>query len=349
MATTSFSDLSNIILTNYGELIAKAFTEYGPGNQMMPQNSIIGRLAANGRVQVGSGDGSDRYAKEWGIHTTAFSAASYGANDAYPASTAPAFAQAQLEWKRLGISMEFDNLVRLAQRGMTRGNTNAIGFEFQAKLRAMLHAIETQLITDGTGNSSKDITGFLAFLDNANTYAGINQATATYWQAQLEDAGSSALAKSNLQTLVKTLHDNGSIGPQTEIWMSATQWHKYTALYSAEIRYAPGGVGGDAMAPRYSDGLADLPIFVLPSLSTSGVDDEIWVVNLADITLHLLDHSPDDNVAVDGDTEVNYEGVPIGIEEVATGKDSKSIFIKCYPQLSCCAPRNQGKIYDLTT
>ena len=349
MAVTNFSDLSNILLSNYGPLIAQAFTEYGPGNQLMPVNSIMGRLAANGRIQIGSGDGSDRYAKEWGVHTTAFSAASYGANDAYPASVAPTFAQAQLEWKRLGIAMEFDNLVRLAGSAATRGNTNALSFEFQAKLKALIHALESQLATDGTGNSSKDVTGFLAFLSDSNTYATINQATASYWQAQLVNASAASLAKTNLQSIAKTLHDNGSIGPSTEIWMSATQWHKYTALYSSELRYAPGSVGGDAMAPRYSDGLVDLPIYVLPSMSAAGVVDEVWFVDLSSITLHLLDHSPADTVPVEADDEVTHEGVPVGVEAVDTGKDSKAIFVKCYPQLSCTNPRNNGRIYGLAT
>ena len=54
MATTQFSDLSNILLGNYGNLIAKAFTEWGPGNQLIPENSIVGRLASKGRVSIGS-------------------------------------------------------------------------------------------------------------------------------------------------------------------------------------------------------------------------------------------------------------------------------------------------------
>ena len=131
--------------------------------------------------------------------------------------------------------------------------------------------------------------------------------------------------------------------------MSATQWYKYTALYSGDIRYAPGDTPGDALVPRYNDGLVDLPIYVIPSMSAAGINDEIWFVNPDCLTLHMLDHSPADSTPVEPDAEVNHEGVPVGIEQVSTGKDSKAIVLKTYSQLSCTNPRENGIIYGLAT
>ena len=348
MATTTFTDLSAILLDKYGAVIAKAFTEYGPGNQLIPENSIMGRLAANGRVVIGSNDISDRYAKEWGVHTTAFTASSYGGSDSYPSSVAPSFATASLPWKRYGISMEFDNLVRVA-RAAARGNVNALNFEFQAKLKALISQIEKDLSGDGTANSSKVITGVKAFMSTSNTYAGINQSTSSYWQARIDDASAASLASSNLETIAKLLYDNNGIGPNSEIWMSSTQWPKFTALYSSNIRYTPGGMGGTSVEPRYVDGLVDLPIYIIPSLSQSATTDEIWFCNLDDLSLHFLDHTPQDTMPVDPDQEVLHEGVPVGIEQVETGKDSKALFLKSYCQLVCANPRNFGAIINLAT
>lgn len=349
MAATSFTDLANILLTYYGKHIAKAFTEYGLGNQFMNENSIMARLAQKGRIFVGSDEVSDRYAKEWAVHTTAFSAAWFDTSDSFPSSTAPAFATASLEWKRAWITMEFDNLVRIAN-AVARGGIDKLTFEFQAKLKALINEIESKLSGDGTSPSTKVITGFKAFLATANTYAGIDQGANSYWRARITDASSAALSKStHLQAVAKALYDNSAVGPNSEIWMSSTQWEKFQALYNSQLRAVAGGEASDRIMPRYADGIVDLPIYVLPSLSQSATTDEIWFVNLDEISLHFLDHSPQDALVAEPDKEVMHEGVPVGIEEIETGKDTKALALKAYCQLVCLNPRNQGAIINLAT
>ncbi|RMD62634.1 hypothetical protein D6833_06630, partial [Candidatus Parcubacteria bacterium] len=233
MAVTDFSSLANILLQQYGAVIRDALTQYGPGNQLLAARSIMGRLAAKGRTRVGSGNTSDRYAHEWAVHHATASAQSFGASDPYPAATQESYAVASLSWKRIGVSLEFDNLTRLAGRGAQRGGAHALSGELLAKLKALIHAIETQAASDGTGNSGKDLTGIKAFLSTSNTYAGIDQTTASYWRAKVVDAASASLAKSHLQSLVRQLFDAGAIGPNSEMWMSSTQWYKFSSLYTS--------------------------------------------------------------------------------------------------------------------
>lgn len=348
MASTTFSEISQLLLTNYGPVVAQAFTQHGVKDGVVDPNSLFGLFQKYGRVRIGSGDGSDRYAKEWGVHYTSPSAASFGANDSYPTSTSESYNTAALEWKRVGISMEFDNLVRVAALA-TRGNIHPLTREFRAKLNAMVAAIETQLVSDGTGNSSKDITGALAFLSATNTYAGIDQTAASYWQAQLVNAAAASLAESHLQSVTRTLFNQGSIGPKTVMVMSATQWAKFVALYQAQIRIAAGGLGGSAVEPRYNNGIIDMPIHVVPSLSGSGLTDEIWILNMDDLELVFLDHTPQDEAPIAPDQRMAHSGVPFGVEQVYLNRDAKALMLKAYVQLSCTNPRNQGRIYGLAT
>lgn len=348
MASTSFAEISQLLLSNYGPVVAQAFTQYGVKDAVVDPNSFFGLLQKYGRVRVGSGDGSDRYAKEWGVHYATPSAASFGANDAYPSATSESYNTASLEWKRVGISMEFDNLVRVAGLA-SRGNIHPLTREFRGKLNALVAAIESQLVSDGTGNSSKDVTGALAFLAATNTYAGIDQTAASYWQAQLVNAFSASLAESMLQSATRALFNNGSIGPKSVMVMSSTQWAKFVALYQAQIRIAAGGLGGSAVEPRYNAGIVDLPIHIVPSLSGSGLTDEVWILNLDDIELVFLDHTPQDETPITADQRQSHSGVPFGVEQVYLARDAKALFLKAYLQLVCTNPRNSARIYALAT
>lgn len=348
MASTSFSSVSQLLATNYGPVVAQSFTQFGVKDGLVAPNSFFGLLQKYGRVRIGSGDGSDRYAREWAVHYTTPSATSFGANDNYPAATSESYNTASLEWKRVGIPMEFDNLLRLTSLA-TRGNIHPLTREFRAKMNALISAIETQLVSDGTGNGSKDVTGALAFLSTTNTYATIDQNAASYWQARLVNAAAAALAESHLQSLTQTLFNNDGIGPNSVMVMSSTQWAKFVALYQAQIRIVPGGLGGSAVEPRYNNGIVDLPIYVIPSMSASGLTDEIWVLNMDDLELCFLDHTPQDESTVKPDQAVSKSGVPFGVEQVFLNRDAKALMLKAYPQLSCLNPRNQGRLYGLAT
>ena len=67
--------------------------------------------------------------------------------------------------------------------------------------------------SDGTGNSSKDLTGLQAMVDStptASTYAGINRANATWWRNQA--ATSVGAAATNLISNLRTQYNNCAQG-----------------------------------------------------------------------------------------------------------------------------------------
>lgn len=60
-----------------------------------------------------------------------------------------------------------------------------------AKMRiveeSMKKNMTTQLLSDGTGNSSKDVTGIAALFSKTNIYGGIDRNTYSWWHPQIND------------------------------------------------------------------------------------------------------------------------------------------------------------------
>tara|TARA_Y100001937_G_scaffold80726_1_gene109311 strand:- start:226 stop:1272 length:1047 start_codon:yes stop_codon:yes gene_type:complete len=346
MSTLSFSDLTNLLLENYGALITENLTtpQQGPGNWLVSDQSIMGRLRAAGRVFVGGADSSDRYVRDWAAHTGTSTAASFDGSDNFPAAVQESYADCSIGWKRIGISLEFDNLVRMATRGSAaRGGMSPISEDFRRKLKALIHKMETDLAGDGTGNGGKDLDGCKAFMSAANVYAGINQAANAYWQANIDAAGGAALSLNLLENLTGGMWDRNAIGPSAELWMNRNQYSAYTGLFSTNTRYVPGGSVAQDYQAVYDNGFCSLPIRIMAGVPNT----EIWFLNLDDLELRFLDHSPADELSSIRDEQTSVEGVPIAFEQVETGKDTKALFMKAYANLVCLNPFKQGAITGL--
>lgn len=342
MAIMDQSSLSNLLLDKYGDLIVSGITQYGPSNWLVPQQSIIGRLQSAGRVFLGGADGNDQYVREWGVHTSAASATSFSNSDPYAAATNEAYAQAKMGWKRLGISMEVDNIQRVMNAGGVRG-IHQVANEFEAKVKALISTAETQLASDGSGNGGKDLDGLKAFLSVSNVYAGIDQAASSYWRATVSAAGGAAISDALMQGVVSALYDKGGVKPSFEIWMGITQFQRFSNLHKDKIRYSAGDVTS-APVPYYADGGIEAPIRLIQSVPNS----EVWFVNLEDLELRFLSHTPQDAMGK-GDSESMREGIPVGIEALNTGRDTKGFFLKMYGNLACLLPRHQGALTGLAT
>lgn len=344
MATMTFSDLADLLFENYGNTVLDNLIRQGPGNWFMSDQSILGRLRARGRISIGGDDGNDRYVADWAVKFTGKTAASFGGSDAYPAATQPTWGDAKIGWKRNGVLIDIDNLMRLASRGSARGGITGLGAQFNDALKALVHAIETQMAGDGTGNGGKDVDGFKAWLSTANTYATIDQSGQALWQSNIVPGGSAALSMTLMRTMVRAAYNRNAIDDGTEIWMDLLQFQKFSTLFDQYVRYMPGDRAG-AVIPHYTDGAFAIPIYVVKGVPT----DEVWMPNVLDIKKKFLDHTPEDELSQVSDEEIMYEGMPIGLEPVETGKDSKAIFVKAYSNAVCVNPYRQSAITGLAT
>ena len=352
MATQTLTNLANALASNYGSLIVDSLIDssnnhlHGLGLTLDDSKTITGRLRANGQVFVGGADSGDsgRYARQWPVLYSVGAASSYGASDAFPSASAAAYANASLDWKRNGITMEFDNLAAAGARGRSfvgGAELSARDREFRGKLKSLFASIETQLVKDGTGNSSKDIDGCLAFLKTSGNYAGINT-NQHYWQPAILDKSTAAVALVDLQTMLKSMNENNA--RPNEIWCSMTQFHKIQALMDAKIQYVT-QQNQDAFVQSFLiDGIPVYPISAMNS--TNGSQDEIWFINTDALELRFLPMAPS-SAEFGGQSEAaDWMGLPISVEPTNPGIDSEGLFIKCYAQMCCLNPSQMGAIIN---
>jgi len=348
MSTLAFSDLSNILLTNFGKMIVDTLTQRGPGNDAIPGNSFWGLLAKHGRVIIGAADENATKPMEWGVHTATQSAVSYGVDDNYGSYTPETYAQAQIEWKRWGTPFSVDDLVAwaLGKGGnAARGDINAIEEGIKRRLKALVDKGNTMLVSDGTGNSSKDVTGAKAFLASAGTYATLSLA-ASYWQPNITAVGG-AITKALLDSMFVSLEDDDGLTDSLVMVMRRNQWHRVRNLFADNIRYAPGENGiGNPTQPIYSDGGISVPIEII---SGGMPDDEIWFLNMNDLAFYLADQVPNAALKSDKAETIMHEGIPVGVVQVYENRDVSNCWFRMWGQLVCSRPKRQGAYQTLTT
>lgn len=344
MPAMDWSDFSDNVVENYGEMITEVVTQSGPGNEVVPNRSTFGCLQEQGRVVIGGADSNDRYARDWGVHNGTGSAESYGVNDNYSAATQESFDSAQLPWKRVGIALSHDDMVRIAStRSQIRGG-NPVSRDLKHKLKALIHKIETDLLTDGTGNSSKDITGFKAPLSESNTYAGISQSANSWWQADVEAVGG-ALSKTVIEEAFERLDTRDALKGGTQIWMPRNQWNNWRNLFVDSIERVPDSSTSEGFRMVFNDGADEAEIKLIRGMTST----EIWIINPSDFELRFMDQSVSDELSSLDETETRmYQGVPIGFKPIHENRDVTGVWIRAYCQLVCTNPYHQAVLTGVT-
>lgn len=71
---------------------------------------------------------------------------------------------------------------------------NLLEAKFEVAKKSFIDMMATQLYSDGTGNSGKDLTGLAAAVSATGTYGGIDRSTYSWWQAKVYDNGGTARA-----------------------------------------------------------------------------------------------------------------------------------------------------------
>jgi len=154
-----------------------------------------------------------------------------------------ALTQAALDWKWYYGTVTIDNPTFLKNRG-----PRAILSILQARIAqaemSLAEKINTDAFLDGTGNSSKNLTGLAIMVDSTGTYGGIARATNSYWAAQ-ETAASAALTVSGSAGM-RRMYNDCALGPTRQtpnlIITDQDEFEAYEALMDPYMRYSVVGV-----------------------------------------------------------------------------------------------------------
>ena len=160
---------------------------------------------------------------------------SYSGYDLMDVTPREVLTDAAFDWKQVYVTISISGRERLINQG------NAAQFSvLEQRIRnaemSMQAELDTQVYTDGTGNSSKDVTGLALAVDSAGTYGGIARAAETWWSST-ETAAGGVITEGLLQALYNTV-SLGRVGGSPDLGLTTRAIYEgYEDLLTPDKRY----------------------------------------------------------------------------------------------------------------
>ena len=346
MPGTEFSTLTKLFQETYSQVITDSLTRRGiaDANNFIEPTSLLALLREKGRVKMAgqSGDEVEGFQKaaQWKHQfASGQSGGSFSEGDAFLAAGDDSYESAELDWASLWEPVEVSGLALDTGQGASLvGNPDIWMRRFENGLRDLFDNVEDQLLTDGTGNSGADLDGFLAFLKQTGTYAGISQAVNAWWQPFLEDAVAAALDLAKLRAVKYELEARKSRWDM--ILTSSTQQDKYRDLMDDNVRYTTiQSADIEREVPTY-DGRPVIDIQGFP-------DDLMWFVDSRTLTFRVLPPKMDPEISTS--EQSNFQGMPIRLRYVQPDRDADAVHVIVRGNLICSNPFKSGYIDNLAT
>lgn len=227
-----------MVNTNYAsDLIATTMEVYYKDR---PSDAVFGELALIAALKRGK-----KISKQGGIkilvpvmYRASTAVGSYSGWDQLDVSPQEGLTNAEFNWKFYFGTVSIDNPTLLQNRGESAQLMILKNRIAQAEM-SLADAMNADLFGDGTGNSSKDVTGLAIAVDSAGTYGNISRTSYAYWAAQ-ETAVSGALAIGGASGMRRMFNDC-ALGPtrMTPNLIMTTQavFEGYEALMDPYMRY----------------------------------------------------------------------------------------------------------------
>ncbi len=232
---------------------------------------------------------------------------SFGDGDAPLAAGKQSRLPASLDWKRIRGTIQIER----SAIEMANGDFSQIGDLFQSELDGLYQdfadELDDQLMSDGTGNSSKDITGIQAVNADSGSYAGIDPSTYTWWKAYV-DAAVGTLAEVDLKTAMRDLTNTPRKANPSFMLMGPAVWDICAALFETtrnqtilQTDFGKGGLKLQAGATALE--YQGIPLIRVPGYTAQRIDildmvsDGGWRIDI--IRNFLVDELP-----LNGDAQV---------------------------------------------
>lgn len=141
-------------------------------------------------------------------------AGSYSGMDTLPTTKNEKFADTELTWKQAQSPVIIAGDEEFKNAGPEK-IIDLVTEEVSNAKETIQDLLGTALYSDGTGNSSKDIDGFIAAIDdgsNVATYAGIARGTYTWWKSGYHNWAATPVSINALQSIFGARSD-GAVKP----------------------------------------------------------------------------------------------------------------------------------------
>lgn len=224
--------------SNYGSDILSSTFEVFMRNQ--PTQTVFGDLVLFD--YLGS---HDKVTKKGGqkvteplMYSKSSAVGSYSGWDTLDVSPQTGLTVAEWDWKQYYGTVAINSQEELMNRGPAQ-IVDLLKAKFMQAKMSLADKLDSDAFLDGTGNSSKDITGLALAVDSAGTYGNISRSAQTWW-GSIETAVGGALAVAGATGMRRIWNDcslgRGRVTPDGIITTQAG-FESYEALMDANMRF----------------------------------------------------------------------------------------------------------------
>lgn len=165
-------------------------------DNIFEKNVILAWLKGKGRYLPQDGGEYLTEPLMYGKNTTVKSFSGYDTIDVVPQE---GISVATFNWKGVAGTVVISEEEMLKNNGKERVINLLEAKVFQLE-ESIMDQMTDMIFSDGTGNSSKDITGLTAMVGTTGTYGGIARGTYTWWQSKV-DSDAEALAVTDMRSI----------------------------------------------------------------------------------------------------------------------------------------------------
>lgn len=249
---------------------------------------------------------------------------------------------AEQDWKQyyLSVTMPWDEALK------NRGDTAKLNILKARTVQAetsLADDMNGDLFLDGTGNSSKDITGLAIAVDSAGTYEGISRTTDTWWSS-VETAVGGVLTLPG-STGLRRFYNDCSLGRnrmQPDLIVTTQIIHEaYEALMDPYMRFTIGGSQEAAFSDqnlKFRRGR-----FIWDENCQSGV---LYALNTS--TFNLVEMDSRSAEVVDSEDDRDVGSFRIGEPREPVNQDTRVWLAFWMGNLTCDNPRFNGKLTGIS-
>jgi len=157
---------------------------------------------------------------------------SFSKGDALTSAEEEFITAAEFDWKRQHADLYIDGLEEVENRGSARV-IDLVAAKMKSASKSMGDDMATQLFSDGTGNSGKDLVGLQAAVDdatNVDAYGGITRSTdGNPWWKAYYDTNANNFTLAELRTAYAAIRVNGDV--PTLMISDSTEMNNYESIF----------------------------------------------------------------------------------------------------------------------
>lgn len=198
------------------------------------------QLKGNNRVRK---DGGKRI-EEPLMYAKSTAVGSYSGTDLLDISPQSGFSNADFDWKNYYGTVTIDGPQERKNQG-PMAIFSLLDAKWEQARMSLADAMAADLFLDGTGNSSKKLTGLALAVDSAGTYGNISRSAQTWWSS-IETAVGGVLVLQGSTGLRKIYNDvqRGQNSMTADLGITTqTGFESYVALSDSGMRYTTAGDG----------------------------------------------------------------------------------------------------------